>query len=123
MLCIYYNCVLSLFYPATLTASSSVYCPDESVFFTCSVPGVSINSPLRWEITPPGQTSYSISLATSNIDETQGMFRGVLTNTSGGMITATLTSLTVASTVEGTMVQCRGESSIEAPLTITVAGE
>ncbi|XP_064401906.1 uncharacterized protein LOC135347787 isoform X1 [Halichondria panicea] len=37
------------------------------------------------------------------------------------MLTATLTSLSVASTVEGTMVVCFGESSQEGPLTITVA--
>ncbi len=104
-------------------SNSSVYCPDETVSFTCSVPGVSTNSPLRWEITPPGQSSFAITISTSNTDDTQDRFRGVLTDTSGGMITATLTSLTVASTVEGTMVECLGESSTEGPLTVTVAGE
>ncbi len=62
---------------------------------------------------------------TGNTDMIEGIrgFRGVLTDTSGGMITATLTSLTVASTVEGTIVGCEGASSGEGPLTITVAGE
>ncbi len=50
-------------------------------------------------------------------------FRAVLTDTSGGMLTATLTSLTNASTVEGTMVMCGGVSSVEDLLTVTVAGE
>ena len=68
---------------------------------------------------------FSISLSTSNTGETQGnpAFRGVLTDSSGGMLTATLTSLSDASTVEGTMVLCEGENSREGPLTITVAGE
>ena len=39
------------------------------------------------------------------------------------MLTATLTSLSEASIVEGTMVLCEGASSQEGPLTITVAGE
>ncbi len=68
---------------------------------------------------------FSIALMTGHSDVTEGSpaFRGFLTDTSGGMITATLTSLTVASTVEGTMVTCLGDSSVEGPLTVTVAGE
>ena len=61
----------------------------------------------------------------SNNNETLGdpAFRGVLTDSSGEMVTATLTSLSEASIVEGTMVECLGASSQEGPLTITVAGE
>ncbi len=68
---------------------------------------------------------FSIALSANNIDSTQGTpaFRGILTDSSGGMVTATLTSLSEASAVEGTMVECEGESSQEGPLTITVAGE
>ena len=68
---------------------------------------------------------FSITLISVNNEETRGnpAFRGVLTDSSGGMVTATLTSLSEASTVEGTMVECMGESSQEGPLTITVAGE
>ncbi len=50
-------------------------------------------------------------------------FRGVFIGTNGSNVTATLTSLSEASTVEGIMVLCDGESSREDPLTITVAGE
>ena len=100
-----------------------MYCPDEIVSFTCTVS----DSIIRWDITPLQGAAFDIALSTSNTDETQGMlphrFRAVLTDTSGGMITATLTSLTVASTIEGTMVTCGGVSSVEGPLTITVAGE
>ena len=62
---------------------------------------------------------------TSNTEVTEGnpAFRSVFTDSSGGMLTATLTSLSEAYTVEGTMVLCDGESSREGPLTITVAGE
>ncbi len=71
--------------------------------------------------------TFSITLRTNdniNTDETRGTpaFRGVLTDSSGPL-TATLTSLSEASVVEGTMVECVGVSSREGPLTITVAGE
>ncbi len=68
---------------------------------------------------------FLVTLSTSNTEDTQGnpAFRGVLTDSSGGMLTATLTSLSEASIVEGTMVLCEGASSQEGPLTITVAGE
>ncbi len=69
---------------------------------------------------------FTISLSISNTDETRGTpaFRGVLTDSSGPLTsTATLTSLSDASTVEGIMVECEGETSQEDPLTITVAGE
>ena len=67
---------------------------------------------------------FRIALTASNTDETQGnpAFRAVLTDFSGPL-TATLTSLSEASIVEGTMVLCEGEGSLEGPLTITVAGE
>ncbi len=96
-------------------------CPDDTVTFTCTLLGSSI----RWDITPLQEAMFSITVSTSNTDSTQGTpaFRGVLTDSSGGMLTATLTSLSDASTVEGTMVECVGGSSREGPLTITVAGE
>ena len=100
-----------------------MYCPGETVSFTCSVS----DNIMRWDITPLQGAAFDITLSTSNNDETQGMlphrFRAVLTDTSGRMLIATLTSLTVASTVEGTMVTCGGVSSQEGPLTITVASE
>ncbi len=67
----------------------------------------------------------SITLITGHSDQTQGSpaYRGILTDVSGGMATATLTSLTGASTVDGTMVTCAGGDSVEGPLTITVARE
>ncbi len=67
---------------------------------------------------------FSITLSPGDT-VTQGnpAFRGDLTDSSGGMLTATLTSLSEASIVEGIMVECVGLSSREGPLTITVAGE
>ncbi len=111
---------LSLFF-AALTSTPAVACPDDTVIFTCILPGVFI----RWDITPPQGAMFSIALSTSNTDSTRGnpAFSGVLTDSSGGMLAATLTSLSVASIVEGTMVECEGESSREGALTITVAGE
>ena len=94
-------------------------CADDTVTFTCTLPG----SFIRWSITLPQRVRYIFTVSTSNTDSTQGTpaFRGVLTDSSGGMVTATLTSLSEASAVEGTMVECEGESSQEGPLTITVA--
>ncbi|XP_064401978.1 uncharacterized protein LOC135347818 isoform X2 [Halichondria panicea] len=108
---------------ATLTSTSTVAaCPDDIVTFTCTLPG----NVLAWNIIPPqGQENnnmFRITLTASNTDETQGnpAFRAVLTDFSGPL-TATLTSLSEASIVEGTMVLCEGEGSLEGPLTITVA--
>ncbi len=108
-------------FAATLTSTATVACPDDTVTFTCTLPG----SFIRWSITPLQEVMFSITLSASNVDSTQGTpaFRGVLTDSNGGMVTATLTSLSEASAVEGTMVECEGESSQEGPLTITVAGE
>ncbi len=107
---------------ATLISTPTVACPDDTVTFTCTLSG----SILLWDITPPqGQGNlFRISLSITNTDETRGnpAFRGVLTDSSGPL-TATLTSLSEASIVEGTMVECVGENSQEGPLTITVAGE
>ncbi len=78
---------------------------------------------------PQGQIElFRITLIpNTNINETRGdpAFRGILNDSSGGMVTATLTSLSEASTVEGIMVECVGdqENSRKGPLIITVAGE
>ncbi len=97
-------------------------CPDETITFTCTLalPG----SIIRWDITPPQGAQFSISLSASNTEGTLGSpaFRGVITD-SNGPLTATLTSLSEASIVEGITVECLGESSREGPLTITLAGE
>ncbi len=97
-----------------------MWCPDDTVNFTCTVPG----SFIVWEITLPGQgADITITLSSVSMDVTQGVFRGVLTDTGTlEMITATLMSLSVASTVNGYMVSCGGDQSQEGPLTITVAG-
>ncbi|XP_064397938.1 uncharacterized protein LOC135344610 isoform X2 [Halichondria panicea] len=106
---------------AILSPNPTVACADDTVTFTCTLPG----SFIRWSITLPQRVRYIFTVSTSNTDSTQGTpaFRGVLTDSSGGMVTATLTSLSEASTVEGTMVECEGESSQEGPLTITVAAD
>ncbi len=101
-------------------------CPGDTVTFTCTLP----DSLIRWKVTPPTVQGPSFRLTliftgSENVAVTEGnpAFRGVLTDSGGGMLTATLTSLSEASIVEGTMVLCEGASSQEGPLTITVAGE
>ncbi|XP_064403403.1 uncharacterized protein LOC135348934 [Halichondria panicea] len=103
---------------ATLTSIPPVACPGDTVTFTCTLPG----SLIRWTVTSPQLQVFTVTVD-SNTNETQGdpAFRGVLTDSRGGMVTATLTSLSEASIVEGTMVECLGASSQEGPLTITVA--
>ena len=65
-----------------------------------------------------------MELVTNTTFDQGPLFHAVLTDASEGMITSTLISETVASAVDGTMVQCRGESSADYILfTITVAGE
>ena len=114
--CVHWN---TQFFSATLTSNFYVACPDDTVTFTCTLPGSSF---IQWAIMQ-GNVISTITLDASSRDRNEGAFRGVLTDTSGGMLTATLTSLSEASTVEGTMVECVGVSSREGPLTITVAGE
>ncbi|XP_064401048.1 uncharacterized protein LOC135347098 [Halichondria panicea] len=118
---------LFAFTAATLTTSpSTVACPDDTVTFTCTLPG----SVIRWTVfaaMSPSQGRIELFRITlipnTNINETRGdpAFRGILNDSSGGLLTATLTSLSEASTVEGIMVECVGENSRKGPLTITVA--
>ena len=51
------------------------------------------------------------------------VFQGDLSDHGGGMVTATLITVTEVSVLEGSMVECRGVDSREGPLTIRVAGE
>ena len=106
---------------AYLTITPTVACPDDTVTFTCTLPG----SFIQWDITPLQGARFSISLLSNNDDATEGIpaFRGVRNDTSKDNVTATLTSLSEASIVEGFMVECIGASSREGPLPITVAGE
>ncbi len=110
------------FCAATLISTPTVACPDDTVTFTCTLPG----SLIRWTAIQGLVTLFSISLSTTNTDETRSnpAFRGVLTDSSGPL-TATLTSLSEASIVEGIMVECVGSriNSREGPVTITVAGK
>ena len=104
-------------------------CPDETVLFTCTVSGTFI----RWDLTSGanlGFTTDSLSLyvlSTMNTSEqTIGpmfVFQDALTDLSGGMVTATLITVTEVSVLEGSMVECGGADSREGPLTISVAIE
>ncbi len=102
--------------------SYSVFCPAATASFTCTAPGMFIG----WNIQSPQGTGASISLFEGRTDVTEvvpgtsAQFRGVLTDTSGGMATATLTSLDVAYAVDDFIVNCNND---EGPLTITIARE
>ncbi|XP_064402890.1 uncharacterized protein LOC135348557 isoform X2 [Halichondria panicea] len=104
---------------AYLTITPTVACPDDTVSFTCTLPG----SFIRWDVIPLQGARFTISLVSNNADATEGIpaFRGVRNDTSEDNATATLTSLSETSIVEGFMVECVGASSREGPLPITVA--
>ena len=112
----------------TLTSNTSAACPDETALFTCTVSGTLI----RWDFTTPpganlGFTTEYLSL-TTDVPSGRTMlsplfvFQGELTDL-GGMVTATLITVTEVSVLEGSMVECQGESTQEGSLNITVAGE
>ena len=87
---------------------------------------------IRWELIPrPGAnlgfTTDTISMTTMNPsgrtdNSPMFVFQGELTDL-GGMVTATLITVTEVSVLEGSTVVCVGADSREGPLTITVAGE
>ena len=103
-------------------------CPDEAVTFTCTLPGDRV----RWEVTPPPGSGFSSiagivinnTVPTLTIGSTGGIFLAILTNISGGMATATLTTVTDVSLLDGSMVMCNVLGGVmEGPLPISVAGE
>ena len=112
---------------AALTSNPSVACPGDTVTFTCTLPG----NEVRWEVTPPPGSSTSdasgivnSTIPTLSIGPTGFMFQAVYIETSGEMTTATLTTVTEVSTLEGSMVMCNAVGGVmEGPLVITVAGE
>ena len=88
---------------------------------------------IRLDLTPApganlGFTSVFLALTTTNPTAVSSfspsfVFQGELTDVSGGVITATLITVTEVSVLEGSMVECVGVDSTEGSLTITVAGE
>ena len=109
-------------------SSVRVACPGQTITFTCTSPG----SNIQWSVDPPPGSGLSPArsgfLSASEIDQTDTfgstgfMFLYVLTDASGGILTATLTTITEVSSLSGSMVTCR-ELTQEVPLTIQVAGE
>ena len=87
---------------------------------------------IRWDLIPRlganlGFTTDTISLTTMNPsgqtdNSPMFAFQGELTDL-GGMVTATLITVTEVSVLEGSTVVCVGADSRQGPLTITVAGE
>ena len=88
---------------------------------------------IRWDLTTPpganlGFTTESLSLSTFNpsrqtVNSPMFVFQGELTDLGGGMVTATLITVTEVSLLEGSMVVCVGVDSREGPLTINLAGK
>ena len=110
-------------------SSVRVACPGQTVTFTCTSPV----SNIHWSVDPPpgsrlspvrsGFLSSGEHDQTFTFGSTGFMFQAVLTDASGGNLTATLTTITEVSSLSGSMVTCRGPLTQEGPLTIQVAGE
>ena len=97
---------------ATLTVNATVACPNDTIIFTCSLPGDNVT----WEVyTPPafGITENTLRLVMSEAQPTMTSadlrLEGAVTDFSGGRITATLT---VISFGYGTTVACIGQDTL-----------
>ena len=119
---------MNYFSLATLTSNSTVACPDgDTATFTCTLPSTEV----RWTVIPPPHSGFveaegivSSSFLTITLGVPGFMFQAVLTDSSGGMATSTLTTVTDASLLDGTMVRCDVVGGVsKGPLSITVAGE
>ena len=109
-------------------SSVRVACPGQTVTFTCTSP----TSNIQWSVDPPPGSGLSradsgfLTPTELNQRDTFGstgfMFLYVLTDASGGNLTATLTTITEVTSLSGSMVTCRGLTQ-EGPLTVQVAGE
>ncbi len=114
---------------ATLISTPTVACPDDTVTFTCTLPGaMGVN--IRWTVVPPpglnlanAVGSVSNTFLTSTIGSDGFMFRADYSGFSGGMITSTLTSITIVTALARSMVQCEVGAAVEDPILITLAGE
>ncbi len=112
-------------------SNSSVACPGEAVFFTCSMPGFS----MRWQVDPPvesGLMSVQSAIFLGSIvgrRDTFGsggiMFEAVLVSNDGGTLTSTLINLSEVSVLDGSNVTCtvtNNQDSFELQRRISVAG-
>ncbi len=85
---------------------------------------------IRWTVVPPpglnladAVGSVSNTFLKSTIGSDGFMFWADYTGFSGGMITSTLTSITMVTALAGSMVQCEVGAVVEDPIPINVAGE
>ena len=112
-----------------LTSSSGdgASCPNGTVIFTCSRNG----STLRWTVDPP--TGYVVSEQVTQViflstvttlpAGVEGfMFQAAVTDTSNGILTSTLTTITEVSLLNGSVVTCSSGGIMESR-SIIVAGE
>ncbi len=114
---------------ATLTFTPTVACPDDTVNFTCTLPGI-VSSSLRWTVARQNGLdetgSVNNNVPTRMIGSDGFMFQAVFfgLSSSGDMVTSTLTTLTMVTALTGATVQCSviGGGSV-GPIPISVAGE
>lgn len=109
---------------ATLTVNATVACPNDTIIFTCSLPGDNVT----WEVyTPPG-FNIALRLVVSEAQPTTTSadlrLEGAVTDFSRGRITATLTVISFGLGY-GTTVACIGQDTLSSAdiLTITRPGK
>ncbi len=108
--CVHWN---TQFVLATLISTPPVACPDDTVTFTCSLPS-DVDGAILWTVTPPpGLNTVSVNGVVNNIGRTltfgtdeMFMFRAAYSGLDGGMVTSTLTTLSMVTVLAGAMVQC-----------------
>ena len=83
---------------AVLISNATVVCPNNTIIFTCSLPGDTVT----WEVyTPPGfgiaENTLRLVVSEAQPTTTSADLRleGAVTDFSGGVITATLTSISL----------------------------
>ncbi|XP_064403636.1 uncharacterized protein LOC135349082 [Halichondria panicea] len=100
---------------ATLTLNPTVACPGDTVTFTCTLPGAMAASTV-WTVTPPLEPgmvivavsgAVSVDALTNTFGSVGFMFRADFLGFNGGMVTSTLTNITMVTALTGAIVDCR----------------
>ncbi|XP_064389990.1 uncharacterized protein LOC135337903 isoform X2 [Halichondria panicea] len=104
---------------ATLIVNATVVCPNDTIIFTCSLPGDNVT----WEVyTPPG-FNIALRLVVSEAQPTTTSadlrLEGAVTDFSRGRITATLTVISFGLGY-GTTVACIGQDTLSSADILTI---
>ncbi len=105
-------------------------CPDDTVTFTCILPGA-VGVTIRWTVTPPPELNVNSAtgsvnnrVLTINIGSGGFMFQADYSGHNGGMVTSTLTTITMVTVLARAMVDCQVIGGAgDGPISIVFAGK